>query len=100
LKRSKLKVTTMDKKTFGISVLSITGALLLVAFLLPAKPADAAFAVKDRDYQLITVQNLQGGDMLYVVDNRTGLMAVFTFDNRQRVMRPRQIRPVADAFAQ
>lgn len=90
----------MDKKTFGISLLSITGALLLVALLLPAKPADAAFSIKDRDYQMITAPNQQGGDTLYVVDNRTGLMAVFTFDNRQRVMRPRQVRSVTDAFAQ
>ena len=90
----------MDKKTFGIGVLSITGVLLFVACLLPPKPVDAAFAVKDRDYQLITAPNQAGGDTLYVVDNRTGLMAVFTFDVRARVMRPRQVRAVADAFAQ
>ena len=89
----------MDKKTFGIGVLSITGLLLLVACLLPAKPADAAFAVKDRDYQLIVAQG-QGSDNIYVVDNRTGLMAVFVYDNRGRVLRPRQVRPVVDAFAQ
>jgi hypothetical protein len=88
----------MDKKTFGIGVLSITGALLLIACLMPGKQADAAFAVKDRDYQLITSPNLAGGDTVYVVDNRTGLMAVFTFDNRGRVMRPRQVRAVSDAF--
>ena len=89
----------MDKKTFGIGVLSITGMLLLIACLMPAKPADAAFAVKDRDYQIIVAQG-QGSDALYVVDNRTGLMAVFTYDNRGRVLRPRQVRAVADAFAQ
>ena len=88
----------MDKKTFGIGVLSITGMLLLIACLMPAKPADAAFAVKDRDYQIIVAQG-QGSDALYVVDNRTGLMAVFTYDNRGRVLRPRQVRAVADAFA-
>ena len=89
----------MDKKTFGIGVLSITGLLLLVACLMPAKPAEAAFAVKDRDYQIIVAQG-QGSDAIYVVDNRTGLMAVFTYDNRGRVLRPQQVRPVADAFAQ
>ena len=89
----------MDKKTFGIGVLSITGALLLIACLIPAKPADAAFAVKDRDYQIITAQG-QGSDVLYVVDNRTGLMAVSPSDARSRVLRPRRVRPVADAFAQ
>ena len=89
----------MDKKTFGIGVLSITAALLFVACLMPVKTADAAFAVKDRDYQLIIAQG-QGSDSIYVVDNRTGLMAVFTYDNRGRVLRPRQVRPVADAFVQ
>jgi hypothetical protein len=89
----------MDKKTFSIGVLSITAALLLIACLMPARPAEAAFAVKDRDYQLIVAQG-QGSDNIYVVDNRTGLMAVFVYDNRGRVLRPRQVRPVADAFAQ
>ena len=90
----------MDKKIFGIGVLSITAVLLLVACLMPVKTADAAFAVKDRDYQLITVPGIGGGDTVYVVDNRTGLMAVLFFDNRARVLRPRQVRPVADAFMQ
>jgi hypothetical protein len=90
----------MDKKTFGIGILSITAALLFVACLLPGKPADAAFAVKDRDYQLITVPGVGGGDTVYVVDNRTGLMAVLVFDNRARVLRPKQVRAVADAFLQ
>jgi hypothetical protein len=89
----------MDKKTFGIGILSITALLLLIACLMPATPAQAAFAVKDRDYQLIIAQG-QGSDSIYVVDNRTGLMAVFTYDNRGRVLRPRQVRPVADAFMQ
>ncbi len=89
----------MDKKTFGIGILSLTSVLLLIACLLPSKPADAAFAVKDRDYQLIAAKG-QNGDAIYVVDNRTGLMAVFAYDNRARVMRPKQVRPVMDAFLQ
>jgi hypothetical protein len=88
----------MDKKTFGIGILSITAVLLLVACLMPAKPAEGAFAVKDRDYQLVTSPNQAGGDTVYVVDNRTGLMAVFVYDIRGRVMRPKQVRAVADAF--
>jgi hypothetical protein len=88
----------MDKKTFGIGILSITGALLFIACLLPTKQADASFAVKDRDYQLITVPGIGGGDTVYVVDNRTGLMAVLFFDNRARVLRPKIVRAVADAF--
>jgi hypothetical protein len=89
----------MDKKTFGIGMLLITAALLFIACLLPSKPANADFAVKDRDYQLITAKG-QNGDTVYVVDNRTGLMAVFAFDNRARVLRPKQVRAVMDAFLQ
>ena len=88
----------MDKKTFGIGVLSITALLLTIACLLPARQAQAAFAVKDRDYQLITAANQTGGDTLYVVDNRTGLMAIFIYNNNQGVMRPMQVRPVSMAF--
>jgi hypothetical protein len=90
----------MDKKTFGIGILSITATLLTLAcLLLPTKRADAAFAVKDRDYQLIAVEDVSGGDCLYVVDNRTGLMAVFVYDVRDGALRARQVRPVADAFS-
>ena len=90
----------MDKKTFGIGILSITATLLTLACLLvPTKKADAAFAVKDRDYQLLTVENVTGGDALYVVDNRTGLMAVFIYDPNGGVLRPRAVRAVSDAFS-
>jgi hypothetical protein len=61
--------------------------------------ADAAFAVKDRDYQVITAEDVSGGDALYVIDNRTGLMAVFTYDVRDGALRARQVRPVSDAFS-
>ena len=88
----------MDKKSLSIGILSVTATLLTIACLMPARPADGAFAVKDRDYQLNTVQNQQGGDSLYVVDNRTGLMAVFSYDPNGGVLRPRAVRPVSDAF--
>jgi hypothetical protein len=91
----------MDKKTYGIGVMSITALLLFVACLLPTpQRADGAFAVKDRDYQIITAKSSVGGDTVYVVDNRTGMMAVFGYDIKGRVLRLRQVRPVADAFVQ
>ena len=89
----------MDKKTFGIGVMMITAALLLIACLMPAQPAHAAFALKDRDYQMIAAQNQQGGDTLYVVDNRTGMVAVFAYDVRSKTLRPRVVREVASAFS-
>jgi hypothetical protein len=47
---------------------------------------------------VLTVPSVGGGDTVYVVDNRTGLMAVFAFDNRARVLRPQKVRAVQDAF--
>ena len=88
----------MDKKTFGIGVLSITSLLLVIACMMAGPKADAAFAVKDRDYQLLTVANQKGGDSIYVVDNRTGMMAVFTYDATAHLLRPKQVRPVSLLF--
>ena len=39
-----------------------------------------------------------GGDGLYILDNRTGQVAVFTYDPASRGVRARKVRNVADAF--
>ncbi len=73
----------MDKKTYIIGVLSVIAAILLAANLMPRveSQAQGAFAVKDRDYQMVAVRGTKGGEVLYVVDNFTGKMAVFGWDN-------------------
>ena len=40
------------------------------------------------------------GAAAVLVDGKTGLMAVFAYDKRGRVLRPKQVRAVADAFDQ
>jgi hypothetical protein len=35
---------------------------------------------------------------VYILDNRTGRFAVFTYDNNSRRLEPRTVRPLADAF--
>lgn len=78
----------MDRKTFSIGILTLTAALLFVACLMPAKPASAAFAVKDLSrYQLITVTSQKGGDILYVIDPQ-GKIIVLGYDLGQRLLRP------------
>lgn len=88
----------MDKKTYSIGILSITGLILVIANFMPMPAAKADEAVKERDYTLVTSPIAQGGEALYVIDNRTGLLAVLTWDVSARTIRLRDLKPVTDAF--
>jgi hypothetical protein len=46
----------------------------------------------------VTAAIQSGGEGLYIVDNRTGLIAIFTYDPNARAVVPRAARPVTDAF--
>jgi len=87
----------MDRKLFTIAMLSMSAMVLVVANW-SLTPAQAQVAVKDRDYIAVTARIQQGGDGLYVTDNRTGQIAVFVYDPNSRSVRPRAVRFVADAF--
>ena len=87
----------MEKKDFTIGVLAITAALLLLANLMPT-PTIAAEAVKDRDYQAVTARIQAGGEGLYITDNRTGQIAVFSFDPATRRLVPRRVGSLTDVF--
>ena len=63
--------------------MTITAVLLFVAQFLPLRVVQAD-AIKDRDYTLVTSRITQGGEGLYIVENRTGMMAVFTWDAASR----------------
>jgi hypothetical protein len=90
----------MDKKTFGIGILSVTALLLFLAqFLIPARTAVAMDAVHDRDYQLVTSRVASGGEALYIV-NKRGMVAVFDWDPNSRSVKLRAVRPLTDAFGQ
>ena len=75
----------MDKKTYTIGILAVVAGLLLVANLMPkSEPAaNAAFSIKDRNYQLVTTRATKGGELLYVVDNLSGQVAVFVWENNR-----------------
>jgi hypothetical protein len=92
----------MDKKTYTIGILSLTAVVLLVAnFLAPPRAeATQGFVNPGRDYQVVTAPEQSGGDALYVLNNRTGMLAVFTYDAATRRMVPRVVTPVANAVAQ
>ena len=77
----------MDRKTFAIGILSITGLILFLASL-AAPPAKADFAVKDlQGWQLLTVVSQQGGDVLYVIDP-DGKIIVLGYNLAQKVLQP------------
>jgi hypothetical protein len=75
----------MDKKTYTIGILAVVAGLLLVANLMPnhEPAANAAFSIKDRNYQLVTTRATKGGELLYVVDNLSGQVAVFVWENNR-----------------
>jgi hypothetical protein len=88
----------MDRKNIGIGVLAITALVLLVACLWQ-RPAQAAdFAVKDRDFQMVTAPGQDGSDSLYIIDNRTGRLVVFGWDVRAHSLVPLAVRDAMDAF--
>ena len=88
----------MTTKTSSIVILSITAVVLLLANFSMQQPAVGATAIKDRDFQLVTSKIQGGGEGLYVIDNRTGVMAIFSFEPGANTLRPRAVRPVAEAF--
>ena len=89
----------MDKTTYTIGVLAIIAALLILAnVVVQPPPAQAADVASMRDWSMITARFQQGGEILYVVDNRTGTMAVLQWDNAKRTMVLKDAGHVADAF--
>lgn len=88
----------MDRKSITVGLLSLT-ATGLVALNLNSTPAAHADAVVNaRDFQMVTTRATGGGDSLYILDNKTGQIAVFSYDTKDKLVRVRAVRPVRDAF--
>ncbi len=88
----------MDKKTMWITVLSVT-AVALAALNYAARPAQALMTIKDRDFSMVTARTQNQGDCLYIMDNRTGKVAVYTYDSARKVMLPRVFGDIAALFS-
>jgi len=91
-------IITIDRKVLAIGILCVTAALALSALLWSPRPASADFAVKDRDYQIVTTPSSTGSDAVYVVDNKTGLVVVFLWDNARRALVPATAEDLTKAF--
>ena len=88
----------MDRKLIAICVLTVSAVALMIANFLSPPVARADTAVNSHDYQAVTARISSGGEGLYIVDNRTGLIAIMTYDPNTRTLIPRAARPVIDAF--
>jgi len=94
-----LKETIMDKKHFTIGILSLTAVILFVANLLVPQRAAADFSIKDRDYSAVTASLQANDEGIYILDNRSGTMALFSYDPNARGLIVRSVAPVTAAFA-
>jgi hypothetical protein len=90
----------MTKQTYSIGILSLTALILLLANLMSPPRVDASQGVVNpgRDYQVVSSPEQSGGDALYVLNNRTGMLAVFTYDPQSRRMVARVVSPITAAF--
>jgi len=89
----------MNKNTFTITLLSLTATALFVANLLMPPRASANFVEKDRDYTAVTANLIAAGDEgLYIMDNRSGQMALFSYDPSRKSLVLRDIKPIMNAF--
>ena len=73
----------MDSKTYGIGILTLTAVALLLANLFAPRAAVGIEAVTNEDMQAVTCKSAQGGDALYLLDQSSGKMAVFTVHSKQ-----------------
>jgi hypothetical protein len=87
----------MDRKLMAICVLTVTAIAMMIANFLPT-PARADQVVSDRDYQVVTARVEGGGDAVYVLENRSGKLAILTYDMNSRSLMPRAVRPITDVF--
>jgi len=88
----------MNRTNITITLLSLSAAVLLVANWLMPSSASAQVSVKERDYQIVTASIQTGGDALYILDNDTSQIGVFTYDPTTRGVAARAVRPLQQAF--
>jgi hypothetical protein len=88
----------MKRSDMTIGILCLSAALLVVLhWFLPTGHA-AEVTVKERNYSVVSARIASGGDGLYIMDNSTGVVAVFTYDPSTRNVQPRQVKPIGQAF--
>src|SRR5688572_29917911 len=68
----------MDSKTYGIGILTLTAVALLIANLFAPSNVVGIESVANDDMQAVTARAQAGGDALYLLDQSSGKLAIFT----------------------
>ncbi|HEV7298573.1 MAG TPA: hypothetical protein VGN72_04350 [Tepidisphaeraceae bacterium] len=89
----------MQNKNFTIGLLSLTAVVLAIGNYLLPEAAHAQEVVRDRDYSLVTARTNAGADALYVLDHRSGQVAVLMYNTGTRTVEARKVRALMAAFA-
>jgi hypothetical protein len=89
----------MEKKNLTLYILSLSAVVLMMLNYFVPQRAEALMTIKDRDISLVTARTQNGGDALYVLDNRSGRVAVFSYDPARRSLVPRMVGDMSAAFA-
>jgi len=72
----------MDNKTYGIGILTLTAVALLLANVFSPRTVSGMESVANDEMQAVTAKARTGGDALYLLDNSTGKLAVFTVTSK------------------
>ena len=88
----------LDKKSFWIGISLLLCAILVAANVIPEQQALAAESVDGRDYAMATALAPDGSDVLYVLDKRTGQLAVLEWDAQAKLPAIRDMQPIQTAF--
>lgn len=86
----------MNNRNLAILLLFVSAMALLVLNILHQPPAVAQQAITGRDYSIVTAPISTGGDALYILDNRSQRLGVFTYDPTTRQVRPRVVRSLVE----
>ena len=89
---------TLDKRTFWLGILGVIMAVLVAAHVMPEQQAMAGEAIDGRDYHMVTALAEDGSELLYVLEKRSGLLALLEWDPQTRNPSVRDIKPVQAAF--
>ena len=83
----------IDKKTFWIGIMTVVAAVLIAAHAMQPAFLPAAYATQEaveaREFSMATTTAANGGEVLYILDKRTGRLVAVGWDNQTR--RPVQV---------
>ena len=89
-----------DRKNITIGSLITAAVLLAVAHISLEQKAQAETVVVN-DFQAVTARSNTGGDSLFILNNRTGMVALFRPDTSSKglQLQVKDIRPMSELLA-